>query len=120
MRPVPRTFRRVCQAFDIFSKLLILGKLKVVLSPLILPPAGKIPFLNLDVGFVDGQNVVYTVIQKGSVVRNQNISAFGIQIFTDQRPCMHVQMVRGLIDQQEAVFLNEQCGQQHFRLLTIR
>lgn len=82
-------------------------------------PGTEIAVLHFDVGFIDGQDMVNTVVQKLTVVRNQNKAFFAVQIAADNLTACLIQMVGGLIDEQKIIFPQKQRRQQHLGLLSV-
>ena len=68
LRPVGCACCGILQAMDFFFVLFVFGKLPIILDLLFALPGGKIAFVNVDVLFIDDQNVIDTGIEKGTVV----------------------------------------------------
>ena len=115
--PVAGLPRRLLQPSDLLFEPLILRQLKGVLPPLVLVPRGKISLLHLDAAAVDGQDVIHTAVQKGTVVGHQQEALFAAEIAAHQRPPHLIQMVGGLVDEKKAVFPGKEHGQQELGLL---
>ena len=63
--------------------------------------------------------MVYTAVKEIAVVGNEDIAFLFPQIAGDEFPRICIQVVSGLIDQQEVPFVKEKCGEQGFRLLSV-
>jgi len=69
---------------DFVLQLLVFPQLKAVLPLPAGQPGGEIALLNLDVGLVDGKNVVDTAVQKGAVLRKLRLGR-SLLYFADLR-----------------------------------
>ena len=98
---------------DLLFQLGVLGQLVGVPALLVLVPGGEIAPLELDAAGVDGEDVVHAAVQKRAVVGHQQKAPFAPEIAADQLPACPVQMVGGLVDQQEAVVPGKEHGQQN-------
>ena len=67
-------------------------------------PTAKIAFLHLNVRAIQRQHVIHALIHEGSVMGNENKSFFLLQISCDLLSGLHIQMIRGLVDEQEMIF----------------
>ena len=92
---------------DLLFQLGVLGQLVGVPALLVLVPGGEIAPLELDAAGVDGEDVVHAAVQKRAVVGYQQKAPFAPEIAADQLPACPVQMVGGLVDQQEVVLVRE-------------
>ena len=62
-------------------------------------PGGKVSFLHLYIGTVDGKHVIDTVIQKSTVMRNEDKTLLVFQIRAYEAAPLKIQVVGGFIDQ---------------------
>lgn len=58
--------------------------------------------------------MVYTAVKEIAVVGNEDVAFLFPQIAGDEFPRICIQVVSGLIDQQEVPFVKEKCGEQGF------
>jgi len=98
---------------------LVFCPFKAVLHLFVPPPGREVSPLNLDVCFIDYENMVDAVVQENPVMRNQNKPMFSLQIIAQGFSAQSVKMIRRLINQQKAVFFQEQSGKQCFCLLPL-
>ena len=61
--------------------------------------------------------MIHTPVQERPVVRHQDEALLAVQVTAHDFPAPHIQMIGGLVDQQEMMLPGEQCGQQHLGLL---
>ena len=119
VRPAGGTAGGLRQPPDVLLQLLLPGQLEGVLPPAVLPPGGEIPPLDLNIGPVDGQNMVHTLVQERPVMGYQQKSPLPGQIAPQLPPSLQVQMVGGLVDQQEGILLQKHGRQQHLGPLPV-
>ncbi len=93
------------EPFDIAPEPLILRGLGLLLLAEVFYPGGEIAALHLDIGPIQGKNVIDAGIEETAIVRDQNKALFLLQISGDDFPGPGIQMIGWLIDEQEAPFL---------------
>ena len=99
---------------DILLQPLIFLHLKLILTVLVLLPAGKIPPLHLNVAAVNREDVIDTAVEEGTVMGNQDKAPLAFEILRNHLPGMLIQMVGGLIDEEKVVLSQEKGCQQDF------
>jgi len=119
VRPGGRPPGRLIQPPDLFFQAVLLGQFKLVLARSVFPPSRKIPFLYLQPGAVEHQHMVHAAIQESPVVRDKDETLFAGQIIRRKLPARHVQVVGGLIDQEESVIPQKKQCQQEPCLLSV-
>ena len=93
------------EPFDIAPEPLILRGLGLLLLAEVFYPGGEIAALHLDIGTIQGKNVIDAGIEETAIVRNQDKAFFLLQIGGDNFPGPGIQMIGWLINEQEAAFL---------------
>ena len=74
--------------------------------------------MDVDAASVDGQDVIHAAVQERPVVGHQQEPLFAAEIPAHQLPARAVEVVGGLVDEQEAVFPGKEHRQQQLGLLT--
>ena len=92
---------------------LIFLHLKLILTVLVLLPAGKIPPLHLNVAAVNREDVIDTAVEEGTVMGNQDKAPLAFEILRNHLPGMLIQMVGRLIDEEKVVLSQEKGCQQY-------
>ena len=107
------------QPGDLLLQSGVLRQLRFVLPPPVFQPGGAAALPDLDGGPVDGQDVVHAAVQKGLVVGDQDEALLAVQIAAQQLPPPAVQVVGGLVDEQEAVLPQKEGGQEELGPLPV-
>lgn len=101
IRPGRCALGGLLQAADLLLQTPALSQLEGLLPLEIHQPGGKITALNIDICPVQGQNMVDAAVQKAAVVGDQKKSPLPLQVGGHQGPARRVQVVGGLVDEQE-------------------
>ena len=117
VRPPFRAGSRCLQTPDIFFQLFILSQLKSIFLLFLFLPCGKIPPDDLYIRPVNGQDVIHTPVQKIPVMGHEDKAFLSLQIAHHTLPGLHIQMVGGLVDQQEGVLSGKEPGHHNPGLL---
>ena len=108
------------QRADLFFQTVV-AVLFVVLPPgEVFRPGGIVAALHLDVGAVQRQDVVHAAVQELPVVGDQNEPPLALEIGGHAAAGFGVQVVGGLVDEQEPPLVQEQRGQQGLGLFPRR
>ena len=110
---------RLLQPLDVLAQALVLGFFQGLPLLEVGKPGGKVPALDLDAGPVEGQDVVHAPVQEPPVVGHQDEALLFLQVGRHHGPGLGVQVVGGLVDEQEVPLVQKQGGQQHLGLLAV-
>lgn len=105
------------QPADFFFQALVPFELIGVLPVELLFPRVVIALNDLKTGFVDAEDVIYTVVQKGAVVADQQKAVLPAQILRHRPAAQQIQMIGGLVDQGISILPGEQGAEQRLGLL---
>ena len=101
VRPGRGTLRGLLKMMDLLLKTGILRFFVGFAACKIFLPGGIISVVNFNVGRVDRENVVDTVIEKGAVVADEDEPAFAAKIACHRLASCKIEMVRWLVNERE-------------------
>ena len=106
------------QPADLFFQPLVPLELVGVLPVKLLLPGVIIALNDLKAGFVDAEDVIHAVVQKGAVMAHQQKAVLSAQVFRHGLTAQQIQMIGRLVDQGISVLPGEQSAEQCLGLLT--
>ena len=117
VRPVRAPPGRLLEAADVFFQPGVLLQLCLLTALEVFKPGGEGPALDLDGGAVQGEDVIHTAVQEPAVVGDQDKTFLPSEIGRDQGTALGIQVVGGLVDEEEMSLVEEERRQQDLALL---